>query len=454
MQRREIAGVLIASVAGAALVGKKADAQACIGPCYPQTPTEAAAGITPTNTAYSELNVLRYGNNTNPGTTDMTAAINAAISVANQYGGATVLIPQGTYLFSSAIALTKNLTLQGSGKKATLLTSAHTGSGLTSTWPLNSSTAVNITVKDLSIGNTKATNTGGAFVDVGGTFLLLSNVRTSGFKYGMIFDQSELADCQYCDIESPLTGGAWLVNGADYTAGANAGYTNRVAFRSCQFNNAVGTGTAIIDDGGNGHAFENLNIDGWENSMRSCASVNLLMSGGLWSACAGANILFMNTTSILGTSVLYTYAVLMNGVQFGPALGQRAINISALGAAVMTNCYFSTTVGPIVGGGNCNNLYAIGNAIATGPLVDTNPTNFVQMDNVGSLTTTLPFTQKIIASSGLEVGSAAFLVQSSVAFNNGASTGAGTLTNAPFAGNPTKWIPIIDNGTTRHIPAW
>jgi hypothetical protein len=26
--------------------------------------------------------------------------------------------------------------------------------------------------------------------------------------------------------------------------------------------------------------------------------------------------------------------------------------------------------------------------------------------------------------------------------------------NAPAAGNPTKWIPIDDNGTTRYIPAW
>ena len=42
----------------------------------------------------------------------------------------------------------------------------------------------------------------------------------------------------------------------------------------------------------------------------------------------------------------------------------------------------------------------------------------------------------------------------SVALSNGAGAGAGTLTNAPSAGNPTKWIPINDNGTTRYIPAW
>lgn len=46
------------------------------------------------------------------------------------------------------------------------------------------------------------------------------------------------------------------------------------------------------------------------------------------------------------------------------------------------------------------------------------------------------------------------LVSSGVSLNNGAGSGAGTLTTAPTAGNPTKWIPINDNGTTRYIPAW
>ncbi len=51
-------------------------------------------------------------------------------------------------------------------------------------------------------------------------------------------------------------------------------------------------------------------------------------------------------------------------------------------------------------------------------------------------------------------GNNAALIKTSVAMNNGAGAGAGTITNAPAAGNPTKWIPINDNGTTRYIPAW
>ncbi|MBU6247138.1 MAG: hypothetical protein KGN77_05225 [Xanthomonadaceae bacterium] len=55
---------------------------------------------------------------------------------------------------------------------------------------------------------------------------------------------------------------------------------------------------------------------------------------------------------------------------------------------------------------------------------------------------------------GVIVGTAAALVTSNVAMNNGAGVSAGTITNAPSVGNPTKWIPINDNGTTRYIPAW
>lgn len=46
------------------------------------------------------------------------------------------------------------------------------------------------------------------------------------------------------------------------------------------------------------------------------------------------------------------------------------------------------------------------------------------------------------------------LMRTSVALGNGAAAAAGILLNAPVAGNPTKWIPINDNGTTRYIPAW
>ena len=45
------------------------------------------------------------------------------------------------------------------------------------------------------------------------------------------------------------------------------------------------------------------------------------------------------------------------------------------------------------------------------------------------------------------------MMTTKTAFTNGAGSGTGSLTNAPFTGTPSKWIPINDNGTTRYIPA-
>lgn len=51
-------------------------------------------------------------------------------------------------------------------------------------------------------------------------------------------------------------------------------------------------------------------------------------------------------------------------------------------------------------------------------------------------------------------GAATAVFKTNATITSGAGASAGTLTNAPSTGNPTSWIPINDNGTTRYIPAW
>jgi hypothetical protein len=60
---------------------------------------------------------------------------------------------------------------------------------------------------------------------------------------------------------------------------------------------------------------------------------------------------------------------------------------------------------------------------------------------------------KMCLNGALKVSSAT-MIASATSFTNGAAAAAGTLLNAPVAGNPTKWIPVDDNGTTRYIPTW
>lgn len=49
---------------------------------------------------------------------------------------------------------------------------------------------------------------------------------------------------------------------------------------------------------------------------------------------------------------------------------------------------------------------------------------------------------------------AMYLMQTETTWTDGAGVGAGTLLNAPVAGNPAKWISIDDNGVPLKIPAW
>jgi hypothetical protein len=51
-------------------------------------------------------------------------------------------------------------------------------------------------------------------------------------------------------------------------------------------------------------------------------------------------------------------------------------------------------------------------------------------------------------------GDSTYLMRATTTLPDGAAGFTGTLTNAPAAGNPTKWIKVDDNGTLRHIPAW
>ena len=73
-------------------------------PYYAITAVETAASITPTNYSYPPANALRYGTNTTPGTTDMTTAIQNAITAAGtgSYRGE-AFIPAGAYKITASL---------------------------------------------------------------------------------------------------------------------------------------------------------------------------------------------------------------------------------------------------------------------------------------------------------------------------------------------------------------
>jgi hypothetical protein len=98
-------------------------------------------------------------------------------------------------------------------------------------------------------------------------------------------------------------------------------------------------------------------------------------------------------------------------------------------------------------------LGVISDETGTGALVFANTPTLVTPVIGAATGTSLVLTGDVKAATHTN-SSGTFLMISTAAFANGAASATGTLTNAPAAGNPTKWIPVNDNGTTRFIPAW
>ncbi len=71
---------------------------------------------------------------------------------------------------------------------------------------------------------------------------------------------------------------------------------------------------------------------------------------------------------------------------------------------------------------------------------------------VGSNTPVLSMT--ITNSGKLLTNIATFILGSKTTITGGATGNVPTLTAGPVTGNPTKWLPYDDNGTTRYIPSW
>lgn len=136
-------------------------------------------------------------------------------------------------------------------------------------------------------------------------------------------------------------------------------------------------------------------------------------------------------------------ALTNSGNTDGAIFGQQGSSASAVYLYASADCTF--VYGPLrtrIGGGttNANNFIEVASgtaAFGSNVVTTFNNTTNGSITSLGGITT---------ASTTLHT--------TTVALTNGAAAAAGTLANAPVAGNPTKWVPINDNGTTRYIPCW
>lgn len=140
------------------------------------------------------------------------------------------------------------------------------------------------------------------------------------------------------------------------------------------------------------------------------------------------------------TATSGTYIVAQTTGTFNPSSTSTMVGVA--GYINPTINYSAGTPG--AGSYEALKIAAIETALPTG-------TNYLIRASAGAT----GFTDKfLVRNNGAIYTADTTLLHTIAALTNGAAAATGTLTNAPAAGNPTKWIPIDDNGTTRYIPAW
>jgi hypothetical protein len=160
-------------------------------------------------------------------------------------------------------------------------------------------------------------------------------------------------------------------------------------------------------------------------------ATDVTVGGGSLNVGSGALTVGINATS--GSAIVINAATGTNRLTTFQTAGSDRWKIGANGTAE--------------GGANAGSPFIINAYTDAGVFIDI--TISITRAAGGAVAIARPLTV-----TGLITTGSAVLMASSVALTNGAAAAAGTLANAPAAGNPTKWIPINDNGTTRYIPAW
>lgn len=332
----------------------------------------AQAQSNPTKSATSvEINVKSFGaqGDSVPDAsrgTDDTAAIQAAINYVASLGGGTLYFPEGCYLITSYLSLCANLRVVGTGKRGSCIVTSMVGGGgstrgqsirngtaFFSNWPSNGSNTANICIEHLGFISTNPANTGAAFYDNCGAFIQLRDCLASGFKYGAILDQSELADIDLCQFDFQTSGGAgvYIVNGPQLTPGNQSTFSNRISVKRCQFN-AGSDVYGVLDEGGYVHSFVDNNYNGCLNHIYAAGVLALKIHGGEFEATAGDASIVLHYLRPDGTGVGSGFGEIANTLIVPGGLA-ACVSIAAGNYSLRSNALLSDgTITPVRGAGN------------------------------------------------------------------------------------------------------
>lgn len=179
----------------------------------------------------NDIQVLWFGTNTTPGTTDMTSALDAAIAAVSSPGGR-VILPPGKSLITSKISIAKKMTLCGVGEDISHVIDSFAGSTLLKSASLND-TLLDITGSGVTINGVLVdglSGNGGAGIHIHGNSVRMSNVcvsRMGGVGIRVGDETSANSNCFYLERVAALNNtshGLYLrSNPGDDNVNANAG---------------------------------------------------------------------------------------------------------------------------------------------------------------------------------------------------------------------------------------
>ena len=274
-----------------------------------------------------------------------TAAVNFnAFQTALDYAhslssGCEIYIPEGTYSISSTLTIYPNTTLCGAGINSSVLSFTSDVIGLQSVAPINSSTAVYINIRDLKL-TTSVTSTKAAYVDICGSFVNVDCISVGSFKYGIIFDQTEVSTITRCVFNGNITNGAniWLANG-NYTAGANINFTNRITISQNQFNGGSSLLANIIDDGGDNHSITDNNFNGGNYGILAAGTINLVVTGNEFEVHINCDINLSDTMSN-SVYIATNSAPVINGNTLQSGSGGTNLKLQSCEGGEITSNFF------------------------------------------------------------------------------------------------------------------
>lgn len=418
------------------------------------TATQTFAGInatsigavTPGSGAFTTLGASGIASVTN--NTASTSTTTGALIVTGGVGIGGALIVGGQASFAGTPNANACLTI---GASAPAAISGTTEYGMFIDFRSDSSATANTRAAFYRAGTSAAAYTSAvvAGIVVGNSILGAGSAITRG--YGINVSPQSSATNNYAIVHStgtPNTGNYFLYDDAGYASRVSGVWTHTDTTTSSSTSTGalvVGNGSAGgLGVGGDAYIGATLNVTG-ATAMAGALTVSLstatLISAISTSASASGAGGFLRVACDDG-------AALASGDRLGGVLfaGSRdaahAINSSGGIAVFATEAFSGTTCGAKM-------------VWSVTPNGATARSDRLTLDQDGSfIVGTDPGGANLLRVGGALTVSSTTMIATKTSFTNGAGAFTGTLTNSPATGNPTKWIPVDDNGTTRLIPAW